>query len=78
MFTLIIALESNVTRNAKLLGFIVTVALFTAAPLSLHGESAIRIPGRAEVPLQQPNIFLCAVAGAAGSYGGGRSADPRI
>jgi hypothetical protein len=65
MFTLIIALESNVTRNAKhswihhdccaLYGNSVV------APL-LAGESAIRIPGRTEVPLQQPNILLCAVA----------------
>jgi hypothetical protein len=39
---LIIALhgENNMTRNAKLLGLIVTAALFTAAPLSLHCSPA--------------------------------------
>src|SRR5215813_7079478 len=39
---LIIALqgENIMTRNAKLLGVIVTAALFTAAPLSLHYSPA--------------------------------------
>lgn len=32
--------ENNMTRNAKLLGLIVTAALFTAAPLSLHYSPA--------------------------------------
>src|SRR5580700_9110423 len=40
MFWIAVKGENNMTRNAKLLGLIVTAALLTAAPLSPHYSPA--------------------------------------